>query len=60
MTIENAAATGTRVQIKTVQGRVLVGTPVRDWAPNTFRIRTGKRGRPAVVHADDVAEVTPE
>lgn len=52
------AADGARARVQTQDGRTLVGVLVPvDGEPHTFKVMTGKRGRPAKIHADDVKSV---
>jgi hypothetical protein len=37
--------------------RVLIGTLHPNGNPNEYHLRSGKRGRPAVIHADDVVSI---
>lgn len=53
-----AAASDAEVTIKKKDGRVFVGVPVFTDGL-VLKVATGKRGRPAVMHVDDVEEVLP-
>lgn len=53
------ALDGATVTVTLTDGRSFTGTPVAvgPAEPHTYSIRTGRRGRPAKVHADDVASI---
>lgn len=55
--LEEAARDEAVVQITKADGRTFVGVPVLV-EHLTYKIATGKRGRPAIVHVDDVEEVS--
>lgn len=57
--LELAAESGAVVTITDWQGRIFTGTPAaHPTEPGMFRVLTGRRGRPALVHRDDVEEVS--
>jgi hypothetical protein len=53
-----AAQEGRALTLTRNDGKVFVGVPVPTGEPLTYAIRTGRRGRPAVVHVDDVVEAS--
>lgn len=56
-----AAADGSTVTVVRDDGRTHTGrVAAHPTEPELFVLRTGRRGRPAIVHPDDVAEVIPE
>lgn len=56
--LELAAESGDVVTLTDWQGNVYTGTPApHPTEPGVYRILTGRRGRPALVHRDDVEEV---
>lgn len=58
-TLAAFAASKTVVVVTKTNGKAYTGTlvPVGPAEPNTFSVRTGRSGRPAKVHADDVEKV---
>lgn len=57
--LQDAVETEALVTVTTIDGRVLLGQ-LRDHPtePLQYVVRTGRRGRPAVFHEDDVEGVT--
>lgn len=56
-----AAADGATVTVVREDGRIHTGAVyAHPTEPDLFLVRSGRRGRPAVVHPDDVAEVIAE
>lgn len=51
------AASGVPVTVTRKDGRAFTGSVVATGERLTYSIRTGRRGRPPVVHVDDVADV---
>lgn len=52
--LTQAAENGQAVAVtRTFDGKVFTGVPVATGDRLTFSLRTGKRGRPPVFHADD-------
>jgi hypothetical protein len=57
--LERAAQTGATVTVtRSTDGKTFTGTvKAHPTDPDYFSVQTGRRGRPAVVHLDDVEEV---
>jgi hypothetical protein len=59
--LRDAAANEVTVTVRREDGQVFTGTPkAHRTDPGYFTIQTGRRGRPAIVHEDDVEEVIAE
>ncbi len=61
LALRDAAEHRVTVTVTRADGSSFTGTP-REHAtmPGVFTIQTGRRGRPALVHEDDVVEVIAE
>ena len=59
--LDLAASSGELVTIRDWQGRAFTGTPVpHPTESGVYKILTGRRGRPALIHREDVEEVIAE
>jgi len=57
--LSDAAASGDEYAITRTDGKAFVGVIVPTDVYGEFRLQTGKRGRPPVLSAENVAEISP-
>ncbi|GAA2230027.1 hypothetical protein N1031_06775 [Herbiconiux moechotypicola] len=56
--IETASIEGQTLTIRKTDGRTFTGVPSKHPTdPALYTLQTGRRGRPAVIHPEDVEEV---
>lgn len=56
--LREAAAENATVTVTRTDGRTFTGTAkAHPTEPDVFTVATGRRGRPALIHADDVEDV---
>jgi rRNA maturation protein Rpf1 len=56
--LQSAAADKATITLTRTDGRIHTGTPIAHATdPGYFVIKSARRGRPAIVHVDDVEEV---